>query len=67
MAIYDRVKDACKESGIAVSALEERLGFARSSIYKWNRNIPSVDKLAAVALELNKPIEYFLDSEEVKA
>lgn len=35
-------------------------------LYKWNRNIPSVDKLAAVALELNKPIEYFLDAEEVK-
>lgn len=36
MSIYENVKSACKESGISVLELEEKLGFARSSIYKWN-------------------------------
>ena len=61
MAIYDKVKIACKENGVSVSALEDRLGFARGSIYKWNKNTPGVDKVKAVAGELKKTIEYFLE------
>lgn len=60
MAIYDNVKAACKERGTTVNALEETLGFARSSIYKWNSHKPSAEKLMAVAKELKKPVEYFL-------
>lgn len=61
MSIYENVKAACKEKGISVLELEEKLGFARSSIYKWNINTPGVDKVKAVAEELKKPIEYFLE------
>lgn len=61
MAIYDNVREACKEQGITVSELEEKLNFARSSIYKWNRHLPNVEKLRAVAKYLNKPMEYFLE------
>ena len=60
MAIYEKVKDACGEKGISVLQLEKTLNFARSSICKWNTNTPSVDKVASVAKELNKSIEYFL-------
>ena len=41
--------------------LEESLGFARSSIYKWNISTTGVDKVKAVADKLGKPIEYFLE------
>ena len=61
MSIYDNVKSACKENGISVLELETKLGFARSSIYKWNKNTPGIDKVKAVAEELKKPIEYFLE------
>lgn len=61
MSIYDKVKVACKECGITVNSLEETLGFARSSIYKWSSHKPSAEKLMAVAKELKKPIEYFLE------
>lgn len=61
MSIYENVKFACKEKGISISELEAKLGFARSSIYKWNASIPGVDKVKAVADELGKPIEYFLE------
>lgn len=59
MAIYDNVMVACKEKGISVSELEKELNFARSSIYKWNKNIPSAEKLKMVAERLDKPMEYF--------
>lgn len=61
MPIYENVKAACKEKGISVLELEESLGFARSSIYKWNNSTPGVDKVKAVAEKLDKPIEYFLE------
>ena len=61
MAIYDKVKDACREKGITVKSLEEKLNFPRSSIYKWNTHKPSADKVKAVASELDKSIEYFLE------
>lgn len=60
MAIYANIKTACKETGISVSELEDSLGFARSSIYKWDKHMPSAEKLKAVANRLNKPMEYFL-------
>ena len=66
MAIYDNVKEACKVQGITVTDLEEKLNFARSSIYKWNRHLPNVEKLRAVAKCLNKPMEYFLEEKEQK-
>lgn len=61
LPIYDNVKVACKEKGISVMELEEELNFARSSIYKWNKHRPSVEKLKKVAERLEKPMEYFLE------
>ena len=61
MSIYDNVKKACKENNISVTELEESLGFSRSSIYKWSKHTPNVEKLKAVANKLDKPMEYFLE------
>lgn len=65
MAIYDCVKAACKEKGISISELEEKLGFARGSVYKWNKNIPNVEKVKKVSDYLKKPMEYFVGDGEV--
>lgn len=62
--IYDNVKIACKERGLSVQELEKALGFSRSSIYKWNKHSPNIEKAKAVAEYLNKPIEYFLEEKE---
>lgn len=61
MSIYKNVKNACSEAGITIAALEAKLGFPRSSICKWDVNTPGVDKVKAVAEELKKPIEFFLE------
>ena len=61
MSIYKNVQDACAERGITVYALEKKLSFSRGSIYKWDANRPSIDKVALVAKELEKPIEYFVE------
>ena len=61
MSLYTNVKTAGLEKGISVKSLEEKLGFPRSSICKWDVNTPGVDKVKAVADELGKPINDLLD------
>jgi hypothetical protein len=60
LSIYQNVKTACLESNITVNALEKELNFPRSSICKWDKNTPGIDKVKAVADYFQKPIEYFL-------
>lgn len=61
MAIYENVKKVCASKGISIFALEERLGFARSSICKWNTNIPSATKVKAVAEALECTVDELLE------
>ena len=65
--IYQKVKEACGDAGISITALENMLNFPRSSICNWDVNIPSVLNVYEVAKELNKPVEFFLEEDkEVK-
>lgn len=61
MSIYENVKIACKENGTTVHALENELGFPRSSICKWDTNRPSIDKVKAVADALKKSVDSLLE------
>lgn len=60
MSLYENVKKVCSDSGISVHALEKELKFPRSSICKWDKNTPGIDKVKAVADYFKKPIEYFI-------
>ena len=61
LSIYRNIKRACVEKNTTIHALEIKLNFPRSSICKWDVNRPGIDKVKAVADELGKPIEYFLE------
>ena len=60
MEIYKKVQEACKEAGVSVMELERQLGFSGGSIFKWDTNIPSVERVKLVADKLNKPIDFFI-------
>lgn len=49
MRIYDNIKALCQANRKTVLELESELGFARSSISKWNENMPSIVKVKQVA------------------
>lgn len=49
MGLYERVKDIASEKGYSINKLEKELGFPRSSISKFNKNKPSMDKIKQVA------------------
>lgn len=49
MQIVERIKDTAAKQGYTLSDLEHNLGFGSRTIYKWNTNAPSVEKVLAVA------------------
>ena len=57
MGLYETIRDIAKSKGYSVNRLEQELGFARSSINKFNKNKPSVDKLQKIAELLNVSVD----------
>ena len=61
--ITKNIETLCKKQGITVSGLEKALGFGNSTISKWSKSSPSVDKLAAVANYFGVTIDQLLKEE----
>ena len=49
MGLYERIKELASAKGYSINKLEKELGFARSSISKFNKNKPSMDKIKQIA------------------
>lgn len=47
--LLTNIMNLCKERGISMAELERQCGLAQRTIYKWDKNIPSVDKVKRVA------------------
>ena len=66
MGLYETIRDIAKSKGYSVNRLEQELGFARSSINKFNKNKPSVDKLQKIAELLDVSVDYLMTGTEDK-
>ena len=64
MNLYCNIQMKCLKAGISVNRLESELGFPRGSICKWDRNIPSIAKVKAVADRLEVTIDELLKGVE---
>ena len=64
MNIYRKIQNLCRDQGKSVMGLEEELGFPRGSICKWDKNIPSVKKVKAVADALSTTVDELLREDE---
>lgn len=60
MGLYEQIRDVAKTKGYSINRLEQELGFARSSINKFNKNAPSADKLQKVAEMLDVTVDYLM-------
>lgn len=49
MGLYENIRDIAKTKGLSINRLEQELGFARSSINKFNKNTPSIEKLQQIS------------------
>ncbi len=66
MGLYEKIRDVAKSKGYSVNRLEQELGFARSSINKFNKNKPSIEKLQQIADFLNVSLDYLLTGQEAE-
>lgn len=62
--MYNRIKVLAKEQGVSINKMEKDLEFGSSTISKWSKSIPSVDKLKKVADYLDVTIDELLRDEE---
>lgn len=66
MGLYEQIRDIAKSKGYSVNRLEQELGFARSSINKFNKNKPSVEKLQQIADYLNVSLDFLMTGQEAQ-
>lgn len=64
MGLYENIKKACSERGISINKLETELRLPRSSVSKYNKNSPSIDKVQKIADFLEFPLEYLTTGEK---
>lgn len=60
MTMLDRVKNLCKERGITVSILEDKLNLPNNTIYQWKSRTPGTDRLEKVADYFDVSLDYLL-------
>lgn len=53
MTVVDRIKNIAAKRGLSLTDIERQSGLTTRTIYKWDKNSPSVDKALAVANFLN--------------
>lgn len=58
MKLKKKIAAVAKQQGLSVLQIERELGFSRGYIDKWDKNIPSVSKVAEVASLLNVSMDY---------
>lgn len=66
MGLYERIKEVAKVKGYSINRLEKELGYPRSSISKYNKNVPSMEKIQKIADFLNVPITDITEEEKAE-
>ena len=56
--MLDKIKALCKEKKTSISKLEKQLGFGNGVIGRWDKSVPSYERLAAVANALDVQVSY---------
>ncbi|WP_028124762.1 helix-turn-helix domain-containing protein [Eremococcus coleocola] len=67
MNIVEPIKELANENKITIAELERKLGFAASSIRKWNESIPSIEKVTMVANFFNVSLDYLIGNSPLKS
>lgn len=60
MSLVEKIQKLCRNDKISLSKLEQNLGFGNGSIYKWDTNSPSVNKVIKVAQYFKVSTDYLL-------
>lgn len=66
MPILYNIQMLCDKKGISINELEQKLGFGKSTIRKWETVSPTIEKLQAVANFFHVKVDRLLRKPEVK-
>lgn len=55
-----KISDICRKRGISLAELERQCGLKSRTVYRWDENIPSVEKVRAVAKYLGVTVDSLL-------
>ena len=64
--LVKRIKELCALHKITINELEQKVSLTPSSIYKWDKSLPSIDKVRRVADFLNVSVDYLLGRSSIK-
>ena len=64
MHIVERIKTAASRRGYTLAEIEQNLGFGVRTIYKWDKNSPSVEKVLSVANFLGVSMTWLVTGSE---
>lgn len=61
MDLVNKIVKLCELNNITLIFLETKLGFGIKTIYKWNKNSPSIDRVMKVADYFNVSTDFLLN------
>lgn len=62
--IVENIDKLCKERYISRVVLQNDLGWAKNSIFRWKTNMPSIDKVCKVADYFGVSVDYLCGMSE---
>ena len=64
--MIDRIKLLCDERDMNLTSLERELGFGKSTMRKWDKNAPSIDKVMQVADFFGVSLDYIIGRTDLR-
>ncbi|WP_313152105.1 helix-turn-helix domain-containing protein [Lacrimispora sp.] len=62
--LYDKISAIAGERGLSIYRLEKDAELSKGSISKWNKNIPSADRIQKVAKLLGVTVDSLLEESQ---
>lgn len=64
MTMFERIEFISKKRGMSLREVNEKAKLGTNAIYRWKKQVPSVDKIKAVANVLGVSVDYLLGKSE---
>ena len=64
MAILEKIRILAAEKGVSLAQFERDCGFSKNSVVKWDKNMPSGDKLLRAAQYFGVSVDYLMGNSE---
>lgn len=59
--MVERIKKSCAKAGLSLAELERDAALGENTIYRWDTNLPRIDRVVRVASRLDVSVDYLLE------